>query len=114
MSDTSMDERVHLLREVCIGIQTELSGMKEVLSKLSSNQDDLIALQERFKYTEQFQRDTKDVNNKIFQSLRGLENMRINDRLDSLESSRKVLITSALLTIGCGTALAVIRLAMGY
>jgi len=108
-----MDEKVHMLREACVGIQTELSGMKEVLSKLSSNQDDLIALQERFKYTEQFQKDTRLVNDKIFKSLRGLENMRINERLQSLESSRRILISSALLTIGWGTALAIIKLAIG-
>lgn len=113
MSEVNMDEKVHLLREVCIGIKTELSGMKEVLSKLSSNQEDLIALQERFRYTEQFQREAKDINNKIFQSLRGLENMQINDRLKSLEDSRKLLVTSALLTIGGGTALAIIKLAIG-
>ena len=113
MSEENMEERLHLVREVCVGIKAELAGMKEVLGKLSSNQEDLIALRERYGFMEQFQRDSKDVNDKIFKSLRNIEQMRINDRLLSLENSRKLLISSALLTIGCGTALAVIKLAIG-
>jgi hypothetical protein len=113
MSEVNMEEKIHLLREVCIGIQTELAGMKDVLGKLSSNQEDLIALRERYRFMEQFQRETKDVNNKIFSSLRSIEQMRINDRLLSLENSRKFLMSGALLTIGCGTVLAIIKVALG-
>ena len=108
----NMDEKIHLLREACVGIQTELCGMKDVLGKLSSNQEELIALRERYSHMEQFQRESKEVYNKIFESLRGLEHMRIDTRLTALEDSRKWMIVtgvSALLTIVTGAILAILR-----
>ena len=95
-SDANTDEKIHFLREVCVGIKTELAGMKDVLGKLSSNQEELIALRERYMHMEQFQRDSKEVYNKIFESLRGLEQMRINDRLSALEDSRKWIIITGI------------------
>jgi hypothetical protein len=113
MSEINLEEKIHLLREACVGIQTELSGMKDVLGKLSSNQEDLIALRERYSFMEQFQRDTKEVNDEIFKSLRGIDQMRVNDRLVSLENSMKLLISSALCMVGGGAILAIIKVALG-
>ena len=111
-----MNEKIHLLSEACVGIRTELSGMKDVLGKLSSNQEELIALRERSAHMEAFQRESKEVYNKIFEGLRNLEQMRIDSRLVALEDSRKWIIITGIttfITIISGAVLATFKGVIG-
>lgn len=112
MDKSTMDEKISYLSEACVGIRVELAGMKEVLGKLSSNQEDLIQLRERSMHLEQVQNKSEKIFDAIFTSIRELEQMRIESRIVALEESRKwIVITGAgaAVTIICGTIVAIVR-----
>lgn len=89
-------ERLISLGNACAGMRAELEGIKEILTTLSSNQAELIKIREKSIHLEEGFRFARKEHDGMFTSIRGLEDVRAQDRIRSLESNQRWLVIAIL------------------